>query len=161
MITNYLSTGGFEIKISRLPNVEFFSQKMQLPSVTTSSVEVQTPLRSFYNEPDHIEFGNFDLSFIIDENMKNYIEIFDWLVGLTSPDNLKQHANLKNSKEGLKSDVSVMLLNSHKNPNMKFTFINAFPLSLTPVSLDIAQTDVQYAEATVTMRYDSFTIEKM
>ena len=161
MITNYLSTGGFDIKVSRLPNVEFFAQKLLLPGVSANPVTTDTPLRSFYSVPDHIRFADFDLSFIIDENMNNYIEIFDWLKGIGTPDNLDQYRILEASKEGLVSDISVILLNSHKNPNIRFNFINAFPIGLTPVSLDMSQQDVQYAEATVTMRYDAFTIEKM
>jgi len=161
MITNYLSTGGFDIKISRLPNVEFFSQKLLLPSVTANPVETQTPLRAMYSVSDHMRFADFDLSFIIDENMENYREVFDWIVGFGTPDNLNQYKRLEASKEGLVSDVSVILLNSHKNPNVRFNFINCFPIGLTPVSFDMSQQDVQYAEATVTLRYDAFTIEKL
>jgi len=161
MINNYLSTGGFDIKISRLPNVEFFSQKLLLPGVTANAVETQTPLRAFYNVPDHLRYADFDLSFIIDENMINYREIYDWLKGIGTPDSLAQYDRLNESKEGLVSDITVLMLNSHKNPNISFTFQNAFPIGLTPVSLDITTNDVVYAEATVTMRYDAFTIEKL
>lgn len=161
MINNYLSTGGFDVKISRLPNVEFFAQKLLLPGVSANAVETQTPLQAFYSVPDHLRFADFDLSFIIDENMENYREIFDWLKGIGTPNSLSQYDDLKNSKEGIVSDVTVLLFNSHKNPNIKFTFTNAFPIGITPVSLDMSQQDVQYAEATVTMRYDTFTIEKL
>lgn len=161
MINNYLSTGGFDIKISRLPNVEFFAQKLLLPGVTGNAVENPTPLQSLYSVPDHLRFADFDLSFIIDENMENYREIFDWLRGIGTPESLAQYKALENSKDGIVSDITVLLLNSHKNPNIKFTFTNAFPIGLTPVSLDMSQQDVQYAEATVTMRYDTFTIEKL
>ena len=161
MITNYLSTGGFIVSVSRLPNVEFFSQKFLLPGVNANPVETQTPFRPFYNVPDHMRYTDLDLTFIVDENMENYREIFNWLVGMTSPDTFDQHKDLKESKEGLVSDITVIILNSHKNPNIKITFINEFPVGLTPVSFDVAQQDIQYAEASVTMRYDSFTIEKV
>ena len=161
MINNYLSTGGFDIKISRLPNVEFFSQRLLLPAVSANAVETQTPLRAFYSVPDHLRYADFDLTFIIDENMENYREVYRWLQGIGTPDNLGQYKSLEASKEGLVSDITVLLLNSHKNPNIKFTFINTFPIGLTPVSLDMTQQDVQYAEATITLRYDSFTIEKL
>lgn len=160
-INNYLSTGGFAIKIARLPNVEFFSQKVLLPGVTANPVETQTPLRKFYNVPDHINYADLDLTFIIDENMENYREIYEWLKGIGTPDTLEQYDRLQASAEGLVSDVTIMLLNSHKNPNVEFTFSNAFPIGLTPISLDLAQQDVVYAEATVTMRYDAFDIKKM
>ena len=161
MITNYLSTGGFDIKVARLPNVEFFAQKLLLPGVSANPVEMQTPLRSMYNVPDRLRFADFDLSFIIDENMENYREVFAWLEGIGTPDNFNQYKNLQQSQEGLVSDITVLLLNSHKNPNIRFNFINCFPIGLTPVSLDMSQQDIRYAEATVTLRYDAFTIEKL
>lgn len=160
-INNYLSTGGFAIKIARLPNVEFFSQKVLVPGVTANPVETQTPLRKFYSVPDHLNYADLDLTFIIDENMENYREIYEWLKGIGTPDNLEQYDKLKNSVDGDQSDITIMLLNSHKNPNIEFTFSNAFPIGLTPISLDLAQQDVVYAEATVTMRYDAFDIKKM
>ena len=160
-INNYLSTGGFAIKIARLPNVEFFSQKVLVPGVTANPVETQTPLRKFYSVPDHLNYADLDLTFIIDENMENYREIYEWLKGIGTPDNLEQYDKLKNSVDGDQSDITIMLFNSHKNPNIEFTFSNAFPIGLTPISLDLAQQDVVYAEATVTMRYDAFDIKKM
>lgn len=161
MITNYLSTGGFDIKVSRLPHVEFFTQKLLIPGVTANPVETSTPLRSFYSVSDRLRFADFDLTFIVDENMENYIEIFEWLKSINSPDNFGQHASLNASEEGLVSDISLIILNSHKNPNIKFTFQNTFPIGLTPISLDMTSQNVAYAEATVTMRYDAFTIEKL
>lgn len=161
MITNYLSTGGFDIKVSRLPNVEFFAQKLLLPGVSANPVETNTPLRAMYNVPDRLRFADLDLTFIIDENMENYREIFAWMEGLGSPTTLNQYKLLEESAEGLTSDISIILLNSHKNPNIRFDFINCFPIGLTPISFDISQQDVQYAEGTVTIRYDAFSITKM
>ena len=102
--------------------------------------------------------GSLALSFIIPGVGG---QIFNWLKGLGTPDTLEQYKDLAASKEGLTSDVSVILLNSHKNPNIKFTFTNALPIGLTPVSLDMTTQDVTYAEATVTLRYDAFEIENM
>lgn len=161
MINNYLSSAGFDVKVSRLPHVEFFAQKLLLPGVTANPVETQTPLRAFYSVPDHLRYADFDLSFVIDENMSNYIEVYDWLKGIGTPDSLQQYKTLENSAEGLTSDVTILILNSHKNPNIRINFINAFPIGITPVSLDITAQDVQYPEATVTMRYDAFTIEPL
>lgn len=159
MINNYLSSAGFKIVFKRLPNVEFFSNKILLPSVTTNAVKSDTPLRAYYSVGDHLNYADLDLTFIIDENMANYREIFDWLKGIGSPDSLDQYDKLKDSADGDTSDITIMILNSHKNPNLEVTFLNAMPIGLTPVSLDLSNQDVIYPEATVTMRYDAFDIK--
>jgi hypothetical protein len=159
MINNYLSSAGFKIIFKRLPHVEFFSNKILLPSVTTNAVKQDTPLRAFYAVGDHLAYADLDLTFIIDENMKNYREIYDWLKGIGSPDSLDQYDQLKDSADGDQSDITVLILDSHKNPNLEVTFKNAMPIGLTPVSLDLSNQDVLYPEATVTMRYDAFDIK--
>lgn len=161
MINNYLSAGGFKIQVKRLPNVEFFSNKILLPSVTTNSVKSDTPLRSFYSVGDHINYADLDLTFIVDENMNNYIEIYSWIKAFGTPETLESYDKLNKSQEGLTSDISVMILNSHKNPNIEVTFLNAFPVGITPVSLDLSNADVTYVEATVTLRYDQFNIRQL
>tara|TARA_Y100000385_G_scaffold271022_1_gene310583 strand:- start:676 stop:1164 length:489 start_codon:yes stop_codon:yes gene_type:complete len=161
MINNYLSSAGFKIIFKRLPHVEFFSNKILLPSVTTNAVKSDTPLRAYYSVGDHLNYADLDLTFIIDENMGNYREIFEWLKGIGTPDNLEQYDKLKNSADGDTSDVTVLILDSHKQPNLEVTYINAMPIGLTPVSLDLSNQDVIYPEATVTMRYDAFDIKKL
>ena len=161
MINNYLSSAGFKIIFKRLPHVEFFSNKILLPSVTTNAVKTDTPLRAYYSTGDHLAYADLDLTFIIDENMKNYREIYDWLKGIGSPDNLEQYDQLADSQDGTTSDITILILNSHKNPNLEVTFLNAQPIGLTPVSLDLSNQDVLYPEATVTLRYDAFDIKEI
>jgi hypothetical protein len=160
MITNYLSPSSFVISISRLPNVEFFTQKVMIPSVTGSSVEVNNPVAFYYASQDRLRYAELDLSFIIDENMNNYTEILRWMEGLGTPETTNQYKTIKSSQDGLSSDITIIINNSHKNPNIKFTFKNCFPVGLTPISLDITQQDITYIEATATFRYDTFTMER-
>jgi len=161
MSTNYLSPASFAINITRLPNVEFTAQKVELPEITSSPVEMQSPFASHFAVQDKLQYADLSLSFIIDENMENYLEIFDWMKGLGSPQNLEQYKNIAESEHGIKSDISVIVTNSHKNANMNFKFFNCFPVSLSGVQLDVTANDITYPEASVTFRYDYFTIDRI
>ena len=161
MITNFLSPVGFKINVKRLPNVEFFTQRAIIPSVSAGLVETGTPLSNYYSTGDRLLYSELDLSFIVDENMDNYHECLQWMESMTSTEDLGQFSKLYNSDDGVTSDVSVTILNSHKNPNIKFNFLNCFPTSLTGVSLDVTAGDVQPPEATMTFRYDRFKFEKL
>lgn len=161
MITNYLSPVGFKINVKRLPNVEFFTQRVLTPGVSTSSPETGTPLSNIYSVGDRLLYQELDLSFIVDESMENYSECLKWLESTTSPETLNQYKSLAASEEGISSDVSITILNSHKNPNVIFTFLNCIPTALTGVSLDATAEDVVYPEVSLTLRYDRFTFTSL
>lgn len=161
MITNYLSPLEFIVSVQRLPNVKFFTQRTSIPSVSMAPVEKPTPLNSLFETGDRLRYSELNLSFIIDEDMSNYLEIFNWIKGLSFPENTDQYANLAASQEGLKSDISIQILNSHKNPSIEIYYHDCFPIDISEVPLDTTQTDVVYPEANATFRYNYFDITKL
>jgi len=161
MITNYLSPVSFKIVIDRMPNVEFFTQRANIPGLSTGAPQQLSPLHNIYKTPDRVEYSELDISFVIDENMNNYGEILSWLEGMGSPESTDQRKILEKSKYGEVSDVSILIENSSRNPNIKFTFTECFPISLSPVGLDVTGTDIIYPEATVTFRFTNMRFEKI
>ena len=161
MNTNFLSHIGFTVNVKRLPNVEFYTQRMQVPGVSAGAVETPNPLSTLYNTPDKLLYQELDLSFIVDENMANYFECLDWLEAITSPVELAQFGRLEKTDDGIVSDISITILNSNKNPNIAFTFLNCFPVSLSQITLDVTQQDIVYPEASMVFRYDRFTHTKI
>ena len=83
------------------------------------------------------------------------------MTSITSPKNFNQFKQLKQSKEGIISDISIIVLNSNKNSSIRINFKNCFPISLSDIDLDTTQNDVEYPKATVTFQYDYYEIEKV
>jgi hypothetical protein len=161
MITNYLSPLEFIIVVKRLPNVQFFTQRTTIPSISVAPVDHPTPFKPVYETGDRLNYGDLNFSFIVDEDMSNYIEVFNWIKGLSFPENFDQYKNLENSTNGIRSDISIKVLNSHKNPTIQIDYFDCFPTDLSDVVLDTTQTDVMHPEATVTFRYNYFEITKL
>lgn len=161
MINNYLSPLEFKIIIKRLPNVEFFTQRAAIPSISTTAVQQPTRFNPIFTTPDQVNFSNLDLSFIVDEAMNNYMEIFNWIISTANVESHDRFQRLKSSPEGLFSDVVVVILNSKKNPSIEVTYKNCFPISLSDVQLNTTDSDVTYPEATVTFQYDTFDIKHL
>lgn len=161
MINNYLSPLEFKILIKRLPNVEFFTQRAMVPSISTTPVQQPTRFNPVFRTPDQVNFSNLDLSFIVDEAMKNYMEIFNWILSTANVESHDRYSRLVSSPEGLFSDISIIILNSKKNPNIEVTYTNCFPISLSEISLNTTESDVTYPEATVTFQYDTFDIKHL
>lgn len=161
MTPNFLSPLEFKIIVKRLPNVEFFTQRTTLPGISATPVIQPTLLNKLYATPDELTYNNLDMSFIIDEKMNNYLEIHRWLTALTFPQKFKQFADLKDSEDGLISDITIHILNSHKNSNIEIQYKNCFPISLSDVVLDTTQNDVIYPEANVMFQYDYYEINSL
>lgn len=161
MITNYFSPLEFIVTVKRLPNVEFFTQRTTIPGISAQPVEKPTPFNRVFETPDKLTYDNFSFSFIIDEKMENYLEVHNWLKAISFPQNYQQFKTINESEEGLKSDITIVVLNSSKNPSITITFKNCFPISLSEVLLDTTSQDLTYAEANVTFQYDYYEISQI
>lgn len=159
MNMNYLSPLEFQVTIKRMPNIEFYVQKASIPSVTTNPIEKQTPLNKLYETGDRLEYGQFDLSFTVDEKMTAYLEVLNWMLGYSAPQHTDQYKALRDSEYGLKSDISMLIVNSSKNPNINVSFYDCFPTSLSEVQLDTTVTGLTYPEATISFAYNYFKID--
>ena len=159
---NFLSPLGFDFSIKKLPTTKFFVTRTTIPGFSLGVVEAPTPFVRLPLPGDKIQFNDLQVTFKIDEDMKNYLEIFNWIMGLGFPDNYGQYASLKSkgktTGEGIYSDATVTVLTSAMNPNIEFAFRNVFPYSLTDLDFSTSSADVEYLEATVGFRYELFTV---
>ncbi len=158
---NLLPTIDFAVGIQRLPEVTFRTKNTTIPDISSSPVKQHTMFNPVNVGGDHVEFSPLDITFLVDEDMKNYISIFDWLTKLNFNKSSSQYSELQGSEFGLYSDINITILNSNKRPNMSFDFINCFPISLSSINLDISQESVEYAEVTATFSYDNFSMKKL
>lgn len=158
MITNFFTPLEFQVSIKRMPNVEFFVQRTSIPSVSATPADMPTPFNRLTFSADKLEYSPLELTFIVDENMKNYIEVLNWIKGSTFPEQYEQYKNLSDSEYGVESDITIIALNSHKNPIIKIDFVGCTPTGLSEIVLDTTQQDIVYPEATATFSYDYFNV---
>jgi hypothetical protein len=127
--------------------------------VSGNPIAMATPLRTMYQPQDQLNYDDLTIQFIVDEQMNNYKEVLRWMEGLGAPESTKQYADYDKNNATLASDISVVITNSHKNPSIKFTFKEAFPVSIGGIELNVNTQDIAYATCDVTMRYESFIFE--
>lgn len=170
---DFLRPNGFRFQIANIPNVSFFCQAANIPQMSIGSPEMQTPLSNIPFPGDKVQFGELMIRFLIQEDMSNYIELYNWITGLGFPENHEQFTNYiksqeyrsplaqKNKKESIAqvSDATLFVLDSNNNPNVKITFIDAFPTSLEGLDFDISQGAGDYFVGIAGFRYRTFKIE--
>ena len=91
--TNFLSPLGAKFSIKKLPTVNFFVQGVAIPSMIVGELPVGTPFSAKIQMPgDLVTFGDLVLTFRVDENMDNYLEIYNWMRAITRIDNFTDDA---------------------------------------------------------------------
>ena len=163
---NYFIPTGFKFMIQKIPNVNFFCQSCNLPGLSAGQWLQVTPLRDIPIAGDKVQYNELRVRFIIDEELKNWLEIYDWIKGLTFPEDQEQYrklaeADVPNPKGELYSDGTLSILTSNKNVQYVAKFTELFPVDLTDIEMssDVADSEVVAADAT--FAYATYKIERI
>ena len=130
---NILSPLAFRLDIERVPTATFFCQSVSVPGITLGEFEQQTPLINIPIPGDKLEFESLSATFLIDEDLANYIEIMTWMKGLGTPESLTEYNTLRQtsdtyqkvnpSLQDVVSDITLHILTNSKNTNLSLIHI--------------------------------------
>ena len=77
---NFLSPVGFLLDLEIFNGVDFFCQSASIPEIAMPFSEVQTPYRNVpIVSSGGVSYGDLNVRFIIDEDLKNYLVIHNWI----------------------------------------------------------------------------------
>lgn len=161
---NQLNVVSFETNFTRLPNVNFFCQRINIPSISLGLATQATPLSDIPLIGDKLIFEQLTLNFIVSEDLSNYMEVYNWLISLGFPDNHDQFnlTNSTNPDDSLRSDMNIVINTNKSNPNYNVTFKDAFPVSLGGIELDVSAASLEPIIVDATFAYaGSFFIDKI
>ena len=163
---NQLNVVSFDVTFSRLPAVQYFCQRISLPTVVLGETNEPSPFMNNPLEGDTLTFEAMTLSFIVDEDLQNYISIYEWMTALGFPREYGQFAVLKEPSTGSTttkySDLTIVLHTNKSNPNYRIRFTDCFPTSISSIQFDATPTgmDPIIVDATFNFR-GQFDIEKI
>ena len=167
---NFLSPTGFKFALKRSPGVAFFCNQANIPSLDLGIAEQPTYLKNIDVPGDKIQFGDLNLRFLVDEDLMNYMEIQNWIRGLGYPEKIKEFSNLEKqavlgvetkfgqSGDNIYSDATLQVLSSNLVPQFQVIFSDCFPYSLSTVTFDATDTDIEYFTADVSFKYTLYQI---
>ena len=164
---NFLSPTGFKFGLKRSPGVAFFCNQANIPSLDLGVAEQPSYLKDIPLPGDKIQFGDLNLRFLVDEDLVNFMEIQNWIRGLGFPESLAEFNDLKNeailgpmgkSTEDVYSDGTLQILSSNLIPKFQVVFNDLFPYSLSTVTFDATDTDIEYFTADVSFKYTIYKI---
>ena len=169
---NLLSPNGFMFTVDKMRSVDFFCQSAAIPAMSAKGVPMGTRFNKMYEPGDEIEYEPLALRFLVDENMKNYYQVHNWMRTINTPKSSREFYFKRGTLESQNSepttddflgadnnwysDCSLFILSSNYQPVAEFVFKNCFPISLSTLAFDTSVQDIQYFTAEVYLRYDYF-----
>jgi len=150
---NFLAPNGFRLVIDNTvyADVQYKVQQASIPSISVEATPSPYGASTLYSIGDRTNYEPLELTFLVDENLKNYKEIHNWIIGaLTANDS---------SNDGKFKDITLMILSSHNNVVQEIQFAGAFPISLSTLQFDSAAGDIEYLTASVTFQYQYYKLK--
>jgi len=154
--TNALLVTEFKFTMQRIPTVTYFCQSANIPSVSVGNIE-QNTLFSPINHPGVFRFDDLNLSFVVDEDMKNWLEIYDWM---RSTSNAEDFQDFETQDQHL-SDATLVITNSAMRGKLVVNFRDCFPKSLSGIEFNSAVTDPEPIIANTTFGFSTYSVERI
>ena len=161
---NFLSGVAFKFNLTKFPKVDFFSNSARIPELSLELAQQASYLKNIAVPGERLTFGDFTLRFLVDENMENYLSVYNWLTGLGFPETTKEFADIIKDSDGQTDpkeafcDGTLRILNSNYREVAKVKFSDLFPVSLTSLDFDATNTDVQFFTAEATFKYTLYKL---
>lgn len=166
---NLLSIVGFKFILERCPKVDFLCNQANIPDVNLGIAQQATYLKNIPVPGDKLNYGNLNLAFMVDEDMENYLQIYQWITSLGFPESIDQYQELRtedrfyptidqDDRYNERSDATLMIINSDYNPSVKIKFKDMFPVSLSGIPFNATSEQQQYYTAQASFMYSIFDV---
>ena len=173
---DYARPTQFRFQILKIPNVEYFTTEVNLPGIAFSGDAIMnTRYTAMPFMGDTINFSPLELQFIVQEDLSNWKEIYDWMTGIGFPKNNKQFETAINqgnednprpttgssraNPSVLTTDATLTVLTNKNNAVLQVNFKNIYPTSLSGLPFDTKDEGATQLTASVTFNYDIYEIE--
>ena len=164
---SYTPPQNFFMVIEKLPEVVFTAQQIQIPAISGGMSELANRFNSgkAFVPGNSLEYGQLDVTFLLDKQFKGYRTILKWLKGINAPETQEQFEVFtteenSGSRVGFAttmSDITVFATDAANRPICHWNFKNCFPTDLDGVAFDATGSDITYLTANVSFKFTYFT----
>ena len=143
---NPISEVQFKFDHIDFPPTTFFVQTVNLPGVAFDASPIGRPMRTDVNiMAGSVSYEPLEVGFIVDEYLKNWLELFNWITG----------------PQPHYTQAVLTLLSSSMNPTLEVHFEYVFPTTLTEIAFDSTISEPTSLISTVTLNYSKYTIKNL
>jgi len=184
-VFDYATGTQWRIAFNRIPKTTWFCTAANIPGITLGEASYPTPMADMFVAGDKLTFETLNITFLVDEELQNYRELWEWIVGMGAPvshsqwttgltkgdgitttfsavgtdDNINSRQKSTSTEKNLYSDATLIVYNSKNMPKVNVKFKDMFPTSLSALEYSQDLTDVEYFKASATFRYLYYEFE--
>lgn len=151
---NFLTPSRAVLEIHAFPDLSFNCTAFNIPSISTTSPKFATPNTDIPMRGDTLVYSPLDITFLIKEDLSNWIKAVEWLEGFTAPKHGSQFTNRKVDY----SDATIFIYNSNNTAVLEIKFNNIVPNMLGAVRFDTTNDSVLELTADMNFDYQNFEI---
>ena len=161
---NTLNSVQFDFQIEKLKEVSFSCQSANIPGMSLGQAIQPTPLLDIPIPGDTLTIDSLNITYLIDEQMSNYLELYKWMKGLGFPDSNTQYKDLLTNIYNLDSpgdqfsQATLFVLSNNSNVTFEVTFDRCFPISLSGLDFNTGEMDVNPFIASTTFLFANYDI---
>ena len=152
---NSLKSNAFNFTLNRLPNTSFHVVQCNIPSIMVPPPEQGHPQAPQYFPGSATEYTSFNMSFIVDENLSNYEEIYNWIMQQRFAE---PYTATTTENRFLVSDGILVTLTNSSNKNRTFMFRDMFPISVSEINFDTRDSIIEPVICSVEFRFSEFSL---
>ena len=184
-VFDYATGTQWRIAFNRIPKTTWFCTAANIPGITLGEASYPTPMADMFVAGDKLTFETLNITFLVDEELQNYRELWEWIVAMGAPvshsqwstgltkgdgltttfsavgsdDNINPRQKATSTEKNLYSDATLIVYNSKNMPKVNVKFKDMFPTSLSALEYSQDLTDVEYFKANATFRYLYYEFE--
>lgn len=144
---NPLQPTKFLLSFARIPTVQYFCQKVNLPGVRMDDAAFPTPFKDLKVAGTKLNYEDLKVNFIIDEGMVGYQEMYSWFRSIGDPTGFAERKALSalaepfvsNPDKKQYSEGTLIILNNVNIATIRVQFHNVYPISLSGIEFDTTE----------------------
>ena len=161
---NYLQPTGFKLVIDRknYPNLEFFVQDFTHAGVIMNTADLgYKKIASIPFIGDKLTYNEMLANIILDEDMKSYTEMHNWMRRNLDRDNITPLDRFKNATQRppAQSDITLSILNSSNNAIAQIVYRDSIPVALTDIQFQATSGAESFLTFGASFRFTYFDIK--
>lgn len=170
--TALLQSTKFRVTFDRLPGSTYYCQGANVPGVSLTEIPRVTPFVELYSPGEKLVYDTFNITFLVDEDMRSWTEIHDWIRSMTFPTDFKEYRDLERlaqvpyirGREKNKpqfGNAILSLYTNKNNPSFRVKMVDVFPTSLSSLLFNAQDSAENVVVADATFRFSYFEYERI
>jgi len=155
--TNPLQPTKFLLTFSRIPDVQYFCQQVNVPGVELDELVRQTPFLDMYSPGTKLKYDPFDIDFIVDENLMSWKNLYNWFISIADPDGWERRGGtLEVQQQEHFSDATLTILSALNNPVLRIQYRNIYPLTMSDLEFNTQLSADSIMTCKASFRYQTY-----